>query len=59
LLAAALLPTVVPAWQVWRTDLTRWNFSSYREVANALITVRKLAEARLELEKGVLALRNM
>ncbi len=23
-LAAALLPTLVPAWQVWRTDLTRW-----------------------------------
>lgn len=23
-LAASLLPTLVPAWQVWRSDLTRW-----------------------------------
>lgn len=32
--------------------------NSYREVANALVTVRKLGEARVELENGVLALRN-
>jgi multidrug efflux system outer membrane protein len=32
--------------------------NSYREVANALVTVRKLAEARVEFENGVSALRN-
>jgi multidrug efflux system outer membrane protein len=32
--------------------------NSYREVANALVTVRKLSEARVELENGVKALRN-
>jgi multidrug efflux system outer membrane protein len=32
--------------------------NSYREVANALITVKKLAEARVELESGVTSLRN-
>ena len=32
--------------------------NSYREVANALVTVQKLGEARLELEDGVDALRD-
>jgi outer membrane protein TolC len=32
--------------------------NSYREVANALISVKKLGEARLELEDGVEALRD-
>lgn len=32
--------------------------NSYREVANALVTVRKLGEARVELDHGVAALRN-
>ena len=31
--------------------------NSYREVANAIVTVKKLGEARLELEDGVDALR--
>jgi multidrug efflux system outer membrane protein len=32
--------------------------NSYREVANAIITVKKLGEARVELENGVAALTN-
>ena len=32
--------------------------NSYREVANALVTVKKLGEARVELENGVAALTN-
>ena len=32
--------------------------NSYREVANAIVTVRKLGEARVELENGVAALTN-
>ncbi len=32
--------------------------NSYREVANALVTVKKLAEARVELESGVTSLKN-
>lgn len=32
--------------------------NSYREVANALVSVKKLGESRLELEHGVLALRD-
>ena len=32
--------------------------NSYREVANAIVTVKKLGEARLELENGVDALTN-
>jgi len=32
--------------------------NSYREVANALVTVKKLAEARVELEGGVTSLKN-
>jgi multidrug efflux system outer membrane protein len=32
--------------------------NSYREVANAIVSVKKLGEARLELEDGVDALRN-
>jgi multidrug efflux system outer membrane protein len=32
--------------------------NSYREVANALVTVKKLGEARLELEDGVESLQN-
>jgi multidrug efflux system outer membrane protein len=32
--------------------------NSYREVANAIVTVKKLGEARVELENGVAALTN-
>lgn len=41
-LAAALLPTLVPAWQVWRTDLTRW----IRASASSAVGGKTQARAR-------------
>ena len=41
-LAAAVLPTLVPAWQVWRTDLTQW----IRASASSAVGGRSQARAR-------------
>lgn len=41
-LVAALVPTLVPAWQVWRADLTRW----IRASASSAVGARTQARAR-------------
>lgn len=41
-LVAALVPSIMPAWQVWRTDLTRW----IRASASSAVGGRASARAR-------------
>ncbi|MBP8273677.1 MAG: ABC transporter permease [Acidobacteria bacterium] len=50
-LAASMLPTLVPAWQVWRSDLTRW----IRASASSAVGGKAQARARRVFLVGQIA----